>query len=271
LEHSFTAHNIRLNDGTQTFPAQPSMEDHTIFRAAKRALEFIFNGDLKGKSIADLGCLEGGYATEFARLGMDSTGIEVRDSNFQNCLYVKSQTGLPNLNFIQDDAMNIGQHGPFDGLFICGLLYHLDKPRKFIEEAATVCKKFMILDTHVAPTGPEEAINIYRLTGTEMNEGVRGRWYPEYDAVSADTLDRMKWSSWSNNRSFWIEKHDLLQIMKNAGFDMVFEQFDCENDISTQYSQAGFRGRNARVFLVGVKSGVSKKTPGKSKAKPASH
>jgi SAM-dependent methyltransferase len=260
LDHVFTAHNIRLNDGTQTFPAQPSMENIPIFQAAKRALNLIFHGDLKGKSIADLGCLEGGYATEFARLGMDATGIEVRDSNFQNCLYVKAKTELPNLNFIQDDAMNIGRHGPFDGLFICGLLYHLDKPRKFIEEAARVCKKFMIIDTHVAPAIHEEAVDIYRLTGTEINEGLRGRWYPEYESVSAERLDQMKWSSWSNNKSFWIEKAYLLQVMKEAGFDMVFEQFDCETDVAAQYT-AGFRARHARVFLVGVKPDAWEQKP----------
>jgi len=251
----FTAHNIRLNDGTQTFPAQPSMEGHGIFLAAKRTLELVFRGDLKGKSIADLGCLEGGYATEFARLGMNSTGIEVRDSNFQNCLYVKAMTGLQNLNFIKDDAMNIGQHGPFDALFICGLLYHLDKPRKFLEDAARVCKKVMILDTHIAPLQHDNAVVHYRLTGTETNEGLRGRWYPEYDSVPVDVLNQMRWSSWSNNRSFWIEKPYLLQVMKEIGFDMVFEQFDCESDIATQYT-TGFRAQHARVFLVGVKTGT---------------
>ncbi len=253
----FTAHNIRLNDGTQTFPSRPSMEDMTIFQAAKRTLDMIYQGDLKGRTIADLGCLEGGYATEFARLGMDSTGIEIRDSNFQNCLYVQSKTELPNLRFVQDDAMNIGQHGPFDGLFICGLLYHLDKPRKFIEDAAGVCKKFMIIDTHVAPVNHEEAIDIYKLTATDTNEGLRGRWYPEYDSVQLDTLDQMRWSSWSNNKSFWVEKADLLHVMKQCGFDIVFEQFDCESDISGQYASSGFRGRHSRVFLVGIKSGSS--------------
>jgi hypothetical protein len=151
--------------------------------------------------------------------------------------------------------MNIGQHGPFDGLFICGLLYHLDKPRKFLEDAAKVCKKFMILETHVAPVIHEEAVDIYKLSGTEINEGLRGRWYPEYESVPLDVLDRMKWSSWSNNKSFWIEKPYLLQVMKEAGFDMVFEQFDCEADIAASYT-TGFRARNARVFLVGLKTGA---------------
>jgi len=252
---SFTAHNIRLDDGSRTLPTDTYIEKSGIFNAARRTLNLIYNGDLAGKSIADIGCLEGGYATEFARLGMNATGIEIRDSNFQNCLYVKSKTDLPNLSFVQDDAMNIGNHGPFDGLFICGLLYHLDKPRQFLDAAARVCKKFMILETHVAPLGPEDAVDLFHLSGTEINEGLRGRWYREYDEVSTQMLDQMKWSSWSNNKSFWVEKPYLFQVMKENGFDIVFEQYDCESDIANEYT-TGMRARQARTFLVGLRSTV---------------
>ncbi len=102
----------------------------------------------------------------------------------------------------------------------------------------------------------EEAVSHYKLTATDTNEGLRGRWYPEYDSVQLDTLDRMRWSSWSNNKSFWVEKADLLHVMKQCGFDIVVEQFDCESDISRQYASTGFRGRQSRVFLVGIKSGM---------------
>lgn len=254
-QHVFTAHNIRLGDGTETFPEKPNIEDNPICQATKRTLNLVFNGDLKGKTIADIGCLEGGYATAFARLGMDSTGIEVRDSNIQNCLYVKAKTGLDNLNFIRDDAMNIGKHGPFDALFICGLLYHLDKPRQFLEDAARVCNKVMILETHVAPLQHEQAVDHYRLSEPVENEGLRGRWFQEYDAVAPEQLEQMKWSSWTNNRSFWVEKTPLLQLMRDVGFDILFEQFDGDADLANQYT-TGRRAQHSRVLLVGVKSGA---------------
>ena len=254
MDQHFTAHNIRLDDGTQTLPsAKFSMEDSPIFNAARRTLNLIYQGNLHGKTIADLGCLEGGYATEFARLGLESTGLEVRSSNIANCNYVKCNVDLPNLRFIQDDVMNIGQYGPFDVLFICGLLYHLDRPRKFLQKAAEVCRKALIIDTHIAPVEQEAAVDFYKLSGSTTNEGLRGRWYPEYDAVPTGVLDAMKWSSWSNNQSFWIEKPYLMQTMADLGFDLVFEQFDCERDIAGEYT-SGYRRSNSRVFLVGVRS-----------------
>jgi hypothetical protein len=46
----------------------------------------------EGLRIADLGCLEGGYAVEFTRMGFSEVvGIEVRKSNFANCMFVKER------------------------------------------------------------------------------------------------------------------------------------------------------------------------------------
>ncbi|MCB4825211.1 class I SAM-dependent methyltransferase [Roseicella aerolata] len=101
-------------------------------KSAKRALRLIYPDHIRGKRIADLGCLEGGYALEFARMGMDALGIEVRQSNYDNCLIVKERAGLPNLNFVKDDAWKVAEHGPFDVIYCCGILYHLDRPREFV-------------------------------------------------------------------------------------------------------------------------------------------
>ena len=91
----FTAHNILLDDGTYTKdPSLPAMAKDPRFISAKNIFGSTLQGDRSRLRIADLGCLEGGYATEFARLGYDSLGIEVRESNFSACNYVKSKTEI---------------------------------------------------------------------------------------------------------------------------------------------------------------------------------
>ena len=49
------------------------------------------------------------------------------------------------------------------------------------------------------------------------HEGKVGRWYEEPGGA---------WSSVGNERSFWLERRNLLQAMIEAGFPTVFEQFD---------------------------------------------
>ena len=171
---AFIAHNIRLIDGTETYPAAGYLlEEAGRFQAAKRMLNLVFPEGLSGKRIADLGCLEGGYATGFARLGMNATGIEIRDSNFRNCLYVKSKVNLPSLTFIQDDVNNIDKHGTFDAIWACGIFYHLENPRSFMERAARACEKMILLETHFTYADRTPAAEFYKLSEGERFELVR--------------------------------------------------------------------------------------------------
>ncbi len=252
MENAFTAHNIRLDDGRATLPSlRWTIDRSTVLRAARTLLGVVYPEGLAGKTIVDVGCLEGGYTTEFARLGMTATGIEVRESNFVNCMYVKEHVNLDNLRFIHDDANNIEHHGKFDVFFINGLLYHLDKPREFLEKAAKNCDKVLILQTHVANAGISEAIKRHSLSEICEHEGLRGRWYPEYEALSAEQLERMKWHSWSNAKSFWIQKEYLIDLIRHIGFDLVFEQFDFMDDVVAEMT-GGFYKTDDRVMLVGV-------------------
>src|SRR5450631_4357004 len=124
------------------------MEMYPWFVSARRILETAFPGDKTRLRLVDLGCLEGGFSVEFARMGFQVLGIDVRDSNIEACNYVKARTNLPNLEFAKDNVHNVASYGKFDVAFCCGLLYHLDKPRQFLEKLATVTTKMMILQTH---------------------------------------------------------------------------------------------------------------------------
>jgi SAM-dependent methyltransferase len=230
-----------------------TMGQHRVFLSARNILRLIYPEGLENKSIVDLGCLEGGYAVEFARLGMNVTGIEVRQSNYENCLYVKKHVNLPNLNFFRDDANNVAAYGKFDVFFINGLLYHLDKPRRFLEQVAGLCKKAIFLHTHVATVGESQSVQVHNLSEPSENEGLPGRWYPEHGEITLSDLEQLKWSAWSNARSFWIRKEYLVQLIKTVGFDMVFEQFDWMNDIAAWMTEGYYRTHD-RIMLVGIKS-----------------
>ncbi len=251
---AFTAHNIRLDDGTQTLPELGWLiEDSTLLHAVRRTLNLIYPQGLQGRSIVDCGCLEGGFTAEFARMGMQATGIEARENNFRNCMRVKDGTRLPNLRFVQDDVKNIGNYGPFDAVFASGMLYHLDRPRQFLTDVARVCRRVIFLETHVASDLDVPATELFGLSPLVEHEGLKGRWMLEYDdSVSRARLERMKWSAWSNASSFWIQKEHLLQLLRDLGFDLVMEQYDNETDIIG--FMTGVRRQQSRVFLVGIRS-----------------
>jgi SAM-dependent methyltransferase len=250
---AFIAHNIRLIDGTETYPAAGFLiEEAGRFQAAKRMLNLVFPAGLSGKRIADLGCLEGGYATGFARLGMNTTGIEVRNSNYQNCLYVKSKVNLPNLVFVKDDVNNIDKHGTFDAIWACGIFYHLDNPRMFMERVARACRKVILLETHFTYADQTSATEYYKLSDICEHDGLRGRWYHEHAEMRSDELERLKESSWSNSRSFWVQKEYILQLFRDVGFDIVLEQYDLMENILE--GMKSYYHTHDRGLFVGIKS-----------------
>ncbi len=236
----FTAHNIRLADGTETLSGEPLLGAEPTSVSYLRTLQLFCPPPAR---VADLGCLEGGYAVEFARAGYEVLGIEGQAGNFATCQWVGEQVDLPNLRFVQDDVRNVRQHGEFDAILCAGLLYHLDNPVSFLNLLGDVTRKLLIVSTNYATEegrelGPDSAT---LSTDLSEHEGKLGRWYGEPGGP---------WSSVGNERSFWLERRNLLQTMIEAGFPTVFEQFDWLGDVVANRT---IEERVISVF-VGVKS-----------------
>jgi 2-polyprenyl-3-methyl-5-hydroxy-6-metoxy-1,4-benzoquinol methylase len=128
--------------------------------------------------VADLGCLEGGYAVHFARAGYDVLGIEGKRDNFSTCQWVADRVALPNLRFVLDDVRNVREHGPFDAVLCAGLLYHLDEPVAFLHALGDVTRTLVIVNSNYA-TEEEQERAVYSLGELVEHEGKLGRWYEE--------------------------------------------------------------------------------------------
>lgn len=250
----FSAHNIRLDDGTFTKPdLAMSMVEYPWFISARRLLEAVFPGDKSQLRLADVGCLEGGYAVEFARMGFQVLGIEVRESNIAACNYVKSKTDLPNLEFSWDNALNIARYGDFDAVFCCGLFYHFDRPKQYLETLSSVTKKLMILQTHFSLS--ESAGTDYNLSEPTEHEGLAGRWFTEFgDEEEFSDRDTEKWKSWDNYRSFWIQREYLLQAIRDVGFDLVMEEYSSFGPTIAGRLSSGSYQKDLRGTFIGIKS-----------------
>lgn len=220
----FTAHNIRFKDGSMSMPSHPTLlADEARCVATLRFLRAFYGDRLATKRIVDLGCLEGGYALEFARVGMDSLGVEVRSSNFRNCQLVQEKSGFDNLRFVQDDVWNTHRYGPFDIAYCCGLLYHLDRPYEFLSMLGSVVKECVIVNTHFAPLEDESRFGLGPMT---IHEGMPGRWVEEHGEEDLAVLDALRWASWDNQRSFWMTREAHVQAISDAGFKLVLEHWD---------------------------------------------
>jgi SAM-dependent methyltransferase len=253
-EPTFTAHNIRLSDGRLTKPGTIEISDHPWYQAAEKIIRLVFpkQEDLASRSIVDFGCLEGGYTVEFARIGLKSLGVELNDLNFEACEYVKKNLNLTNLVFKKMNVMDVRELQDFDIAFVCGILYHLDQPLKFLEDLATRVRKLVIIQTHFSL---DSTTGEFNLSEMRTNEGVRGRWFSEFDPN--DSIEQRKtyrWAASGNSESFWIRREDLIGKLYDLGFDCVLEQFDSFNPNVTDQLVNGYPSYMRGTFI-GIKSG----------------
>jgi SAM-dependent methyltransferase len=252
----WTAHNIELAPEVWTLPGEPDfVQTNLHLISMTRFLNLLF-GDVRGLRVADLGCLEGGFALAFARLGADVVGVEVRDENMAKCRLVERQAGLPNLRFEQADVKDftVQRFGRFDVVLAMGILYHLDDPVTWIKQVAEATEGVLYVDTHVAPPAAAdlEALDprlkaLGPLERREFPAVYEGRWFPEH--TQPEHRDQMPWSSYSNAESFWLTKQALLTVIARARFDIVLEQYENWPTLHDHH-QAVY----PRAFVAGVRS-----------------
>jgi len=240
---NFASHNVLLPDGTQTAPQWPLVAETGLCRAALRYMEEEFGpGPHPEITVADLGCMEGGYAAAFAQAGYDVTGIEPRTENYLNAVWLQETLGLPNLRFVQATAtpslLGAGNalrvKNSFDVVFCCGLLYHLEYPVAFLHQLGQVTKTLLILNTHYSmPDGHPESWHqpgSYCDMTLTTHEGYTGHWFHEED-------DR--WAGFGNRDSFWLTKGDLMEAMSEAGFPLVRERMDWRDGVPMPHGSGG--------------------------------
>ncbi|SKA00904.1 class I SAM-dependent methyltransferase [Sediminibacterium ginsengisoli] len=81
------------------------------------------------------------------------------------------------------------------------------------------------------------------------NEGYAGRWYREWDKdISREKVEGKIQTAYSNHRSFWFTKEELLRAVRDAGFRNVEEQTMPLGDFHEKYPEH-FYGRSLLVAM----------------------
>lgn len=233
LHGEFTSHNIVLPDGGRTAPGLVVVAESGNCRAALRYLAETFT-DPAGVTVADLGCLEGGYSAEFARAGYQVTGVEARRENWERAAALPAALGLPNLSFVLGDVWDVLPGTSFDAVFCSGLLYHLARPAAFLRLLGQVTGRLLILNTHYSM----ECGHAENLHGAgegchqapAVHEGLPGHWFREGDN---------RWASLHQAPSFWLRKDALLGALTDAGFADVTERDDWRADPAMPWGSGG--------------------------------
>ena len=88
--------------------------------------------------VLEPGSLEGAMTVELARRATEVVGLEGRPQSVERAEFLKGLFAAENASFRVADIEeeDLTSYGAFDAVFCCGLLYHLARPRAFVERVA---------------------------------------------------------------------------------------------------------------------------------------
>lgn len=161
-----------------------------------------FPGASKGR-VLEPGSLEGAMTLELARRAREVIGLEGRPRSVERAEFLRDLFGAENVAFHVADLEreDPARYGEFDAVFCCGLLYHLSRPRAFVERLAAISPN-LYLDTQYAR--PEWDL--------AEREGLRGWVRPE------DPLDPQ---SGLSETAFWPTLEELYRLLFESGYDSI--------------------------------------------------
>lgn len=216
----FTTHRIALAPGIDTAADGVDVVDDVRVDLVVEAC----GGTLAGRSVVDLGCLEGGFTLALAQRGATSAvGIEAREVSVRRCELARDLLGLETAEFVRADIRDeLARREPFDVVFAAGILYHVSDPAQLLVAMRSACAAFALIDTHVAvESGPTHGCSDL-ITRRFGDREYRGRMFPELSAatVAGDVEDYL-WAAWSDDDAFWPLEEELAAMISDAGFSTV--------------------------------------------------
>ena len=157
------------------------------------------------KSVLELSCLEGGHSLALAmNPGVERVlAMEGRQVNVDKARFVTELFGVPGIEFQTVDLdEGIPTDERFDAIFCAGLLYHLPRPWKLIEEFPRVSDRVYVW-THYALDKDCH----------DQEEGYQGRLTREVGLSHP--------LSGLTQRSYWPTLDSLQQMFRDQGFTEV--------------------------------------------------
>ena len=167
--------------------------------------------DIKGKTVLELGCLEGIHSCMMQAAGAkEIIAIEGREESFLKCLLVKNAFKLDRCTFLHGDVEETisGIARSFDLCLALGILYHLENPVKLLQDIGNKADNVFLWSHYAKESYPEGPVCEIEVKG----ERFKGKYVGE---------DTEQYLSGLKKQSFWMLEESLVRAVEIAGFKSI--------------------------------------------------
>ena len=182
-----------------------------------------------GKTVLELGPLEGGHTWQLERLGAASIlSLEANTRAFLKCLIVKELLDMKRVRFRCVDFMAYLESvpGPVDLCVASGVLYHMRQPVALLERACRVADS-LFLWTHYYD---ESFIRRNRNIAFRFSSGVPAEFGGFHHTMYRREYGTGLFSrrSFGGNAGFshWLHRDDILGALRHFGLTEIETQFE---------------------------------------------
>jgi hypothetical protein len=176
-------------------------------------------GSYSGRSVLELGPLEGGHTYMMERAGAKVIAIEANQRAFLKCLIVKDALHLKS-EFLYGDFrpyLEVSPPGRFDFVLAVGVLYHMLEPLKLLHDIARVTDVFGLWTHYFDPHIIRDKLRFDSKPVIQTVEGKSAEVYRQYYLSSVGTA---KFCGGSEPTSCWLTREGLLQYLNCLGFEV---------------------------------------------------
>jgi len=123
----------------------------TRLRMVKRAVVGHFGERVRGLECIDVGCHEGFYSLEMAKLGMRVTGVDAREENLSRARFVAGAMDVPGVEYrlSRVETLAAAENRRYDLTLFLGVLYHVEDPMLCLRQIAAVTGEMCVIETQV--------------------------------------------------------------------------------------------------------------------------
>lgn len=186
-------------------------------------------GGLRGRTVLELGPLEGAHSYMLERAGAASiVSIEANPEAYLKCLIVKETVGLERTHFLCGDFVEYLRNSPpyFDAAIASGVLYHMVEPARLIELLSKVTGR-LYLWTHYYDA------NLVR-ADPQLASMFTGERESEYAGFRHSLFRYEYWGSFASHRfcggsrphAHWLARKDVIRCLEHFGFTGIQTNFE---------------------------------------------
>ena len=188
-------------------------------------------GGVAGRSVLELGPLEGGHTSMLLNAGASVTAIEAQTRAYLKCLIAKELLGMTDARFLLGDFMAYLRAEPehVDVCFASGVLYHMRNPVETLALMGAVADQ-LFLWTHIYD---EQVVRGSELLSPRFTTSET----VEYEGF-AHTLHRFEYAESLQNKAFcggsaiysnWLSRADLFAALERFGWSVKAIAYDEPN------------------------------------------